>query len=210
MGFWSRFLGFDPNRKRSFPGQQPGEEVIYMGVFHWMVLGPFILQFGSVFLALILINVYGSFFQDLSPLVRLYVNTFVVGITIHIACFRLFNYFLKVMILTNYRLIEIRHSVVLTREREVIPMVNIQDFRYKQNGILARIFGYGDLLVLGANVEVKYQFHLVPKVNRLHHLLCEVHGKAINQYGVYRAQQGRGQQTLPSMPQVTQEPALID
>lgn len=178
-------MGFDPNRKKAFPGQQPGEEVVYMGVFHWVTLMPFFFKIAVFVAVLIGINVIGNLFEGTTNL-RFYVNTTAVTIMVHAVGFRMYNYFLKVMLITNHRVIDIRHTVALVREREVIPLSNIQDFRYRQNGILARIFGYGDLLVLGSSSDVKYSFQYVPKVNRLHHLLCEIHRKAIEDYGTRR------------------------
>lgn len=178
MGFWEKFLGFDPNRKRSFPGEQPGEQVLYLGVFHWITLVPFLWKFAVVIGALLLFNAVGLF-DGLSPLAHFFINSTVVVLLIHALSFRLYNYFLKVMLITDYRLIDIRHSVFLRREREVIPLSNIQDIRYQQNGILPRIFNFGDLIVLGSSSDVKYMFHCVPKVNRIHHLLGEVHQRAL-------------------------------
>ncbi len=173
--FWHKFLGFDPSRQRSFPGQQPGEEVELLAVFHGIRIVPFIIYIIIFVIIVILIN----YFIDMTSGVRLYVNTILVALLIHALCIRLYNYFLKVIIITNRRLIYIQHSALLKRERETIPMTNIQDFRFKQNGILPRIFGYGDLMILGSSSEVKYRFKYVPKVNRVHHTLCEVHQKMI-------------------------------
>ena len=203
MGFWSQFLGFDPNRKRAFPGQQPGEEVVYMGVFHWITLVPFFLKVSVLVGILVGINVYGNFFEG-SQMLRFYVNTTALTILIHLVGFRMYNYFLKVMLVTNHRMIDIRHTVVLVREREVIPLSNIQDFRYRQNGIIPRIFGYGDLLVLGSSSDVKYSFHYVPKVNRLHHLLGEIHRRAIEEYGTRR------QRSLQAIEREVADPVLDD
>jgi membrane protein YdbS with pleckstrin-like domain len=180
MSFWEKFLGFNPNRERSFPGEQEGEKVIYMGVFHWIHLMPFFLKLSGVIGALILVNSFGLM-DDFTTQTRFFLNSSAAVILLHVTCFRLYNYFLKVMLITNYRLIDIRHTVFLKREREVIPMSNIQDIRYQQNGILSRIFNYGDLIVLGSSSDVKYQFHYVPKANKLHHLLGEIHRKALRE-----------------------------
>lgn len=178
MPFWEKLIGFDLNRKRAFPGEQEGEEVVYMGVFHWMVLMPFVLKIGLAIALLVGVNVF-DLFGEVETSVRFLFNTTLVTVLIHIVCFRMYNYFLKVMMITNYRLIEIRHSVFLKREREVIPMGNIQDIRYQQTGIFQRLFKYGDLIVLGSSSDVKYQFHYVPKVNKIHHILGEIHQKAL-------------------------------
>lgn len=178
MPLWERFLGFNPNRKREFPGQQEGEHAVYMGVFHWIKLVPFVFQVSLACLVLFGVNSFG-FLDDFSAQMRFVINSTVLITLLHVFCFRLYNYFLKVMLITNYRLIDIRHTVFLKREREVIPLHNIQDIRYQQNGILARLLKYGDLIVLGSSSDVKYQFRHVPKANKMHHLLGEIHQKVL-------------------------------
>lgn len=186
MKFWKKILGFDPDQTREFPGQQQGEEVELMTVFHWMSLVPFFLQISAVFLLFILL-VFSEFFAELSPMARIYVSTVTLAILIHLISFRLYNYFLKVILITNFRVIDIRHSVFLKREREAIPMSNIQDFRYKQTGILPRLLNYGTLVILGSSTDVKYVFKYLPKVNKIHHILGEVHQKALNNNHVENA-----------------------
>ncbi len=180
MSFWSKFLGFNPNRQRSFPGEQEGEQVIYMGVFHWIHLVPFFFKVSAAIIVLVLVNHFGLL-DDVTSQSRFFLNSSAAVLFLHVVCFRLYNYFLKVMLITNYRLIDIRHTVFLKREREVIPMNNIQDIRYQQNGIFSRLFNYGDLIVLGSSSDVKYLFHHVPKANKLHHLLGEIHQRALRE-----------------------------
>lgn len=180
MSFWESFLGFNPNRKQEFPGQQEGEHVVYMGVFHWVHLVPFVLYYSLAIVGMVLVNTFGLL-ENFSPSQRFFINSTATVFLVHVLCFRLYNYFLKVMLITNYRLIDIRHTVFLKREREVIPMHNIQDIRYQQNGLFSRIFNYGDLIVLGSSSDVKYLFHHVPKANKLHHLLGEIHQKALRE-----------------------------
>ena len=172
-------LGFDPDRERSFPGQQPGEEVVLMTVFHWMKLVPFFFYL-CLFVAAFVIFYYAlGLSEDLSPINKLYLTTIFIAVIINVVCFRLYNYFLKIILVTNYRLIEINHSVFLRREREVIPIINIQDLRFRQKGILPRIFKYGDLIVYGASTDIKYEFKYIISVNKIHHLLNEIRLKAV-------------------------------
>lgn len=168
----------DSQRKRDFPGHQPGEQVELITVFHWMSLVPFFLQVGIVFTLLmgfLMSDFYSEFFE--TP--KIYFVTVSIGILLNAVCFRFYNYFLKVILVTNFRVIDVRHSVFLKREREAIPMSNIQDFRYQQTGFFQRIFNYGTLMILGSSTDLKYVFRYVPKVNKMHHILGEVHQKAL-------------------------------
>lgn len=150
-----------------------------MTVFHWISLVPFFLQIILVMVILFILYSTTGLFSGFSPLGLFYFFSIVGAILLHLVCYRLYNFFLKVMIITNYRLIDIRNSVFLNRQREVISMSNIQDFRYEQHGILPRVFHYGNLLVLGSSSEVHYLFCYVPRVNKIHHVLGEIHHHAI-------------------------------
>jgi membrane protein YdbS with pleckstrin-like domain len=180
--FWYRFLGFDPNRERTFPGQQPDEEVMLMTVAHSMRLMRFIMYWMIFLLTLIALNTVVTFFTELPIELRFQINTLVVAGLIHLLFFRLYNHSLKVILITNHRLIDIRHSVFLQREREAIPLINIQDIQFRQNGILPRIFGYGDLIVFGSSNDVCYRFHYVPRVDKIHHILCEMHQNVMRRH----------------------------
>ncbi len=179
MNFWESFLGFDPNRETMFPGQHPDEEVALMTVFHWITLVPYVL---ILFLGLLtigalpwLLSAAGAF----SPKLMILCFSVILALFIHLLCFRLYNFFLKVIIITNVRIIHVSHTVFLRREREAMAMNHIQEFRYHQRGLFPRLFHYGSLLVFGASTDVEYVFHHVPHVNRLHHLLGEIHQQSM-------------------------------
>lgn len=179
MRFWELFLGFDPNRENTFPGQQVGEEVELMTVFHWIKLVPFFLEVAVLLTGLFVLNFYSDFFVNVTPFTKLVINSIALALVIHMFCFRLYNYFLKVIIITNYRLIDIRHSVFLRREQEDIAMTNVQDCHFQQRGIFPRIFKYGDLIIMGTSSDIKYTFHSVPRVAKIHNLINEIQQKSI-------------------------------
>lgn len=177
MKFWERFLGFDPNRKTVFPGQQSEEEIELMTVFHWIILVPFFLQIFIIIGIFVFIYLVTDFFDQMSFETQFFVGTIILTLFIHIFCFRLYNHFMKVTIITNFRVIEIRNTVFLHREQDIISMNNIQDFRYEQKGILPRILKFGDLIIFGTNVEIKYELKNLPHVANIHHLLGEIYQK---------------------------------
>lgn len=180
MKYWNTFLGQDSFRKRAFPGHQPGEQVELITVFHWMSLVPYFLGMGILF-SITALFISSQFYSDFFQTPQIYTATISIAILLHAVCFRFYNYFLKVIIVTNFRVIDVRHSVFLKREREAIPMSNIQDFRYQQKGVFQRIFNYGTLMILGSSTDLKYVFRYVPKVNKIHHILGEVHQKNLRQ-----------------------------
>ncbi|MDF2378921.1 MAG: PH domain-containing protein [Candidatus Gracilibacteria bacterium] len=203
MRFWKYILGFDPNRMRLFPGQQPGEEIELMTVRHWIILIPFFGQLIVLSLGLLWLN-YGLLSAQLPEELFFYTNVIAVSTLVHAFFMKMFNHYLRVIIITNYRVIDIRNTIFFYRERESIPMSNIQDFRVKQHGLLPRIFKYGELYVIGANSEIQYHLKCIPNVNMVHHLLSGLHQiNLMQQQGHMRQQQETTQwQQLP--PQVEQ------
>ncbi|MDP2690898.1 MAG: PH domain-containing protein [bacterium] len=172
--------GADPQRNRAFPGEQPNEEVEFMSIFHWMKLMPFFLKMLVLVVAAVLLFT-SSFFQGLSPMLHFSIISLFSTLCVHVVCFRAFEFFLRFMMITNYRVIDIRNGVFLKREMEVIPMTNIQDTRSQQRGIFSRIFKYGDLIILGSSTDVKYQFHYVHTVSKIHYILNEILQKVVSQ-----------------------------
>jgi hypothetical protein len=171
-------LGLDEEKKFGFPGQQEGEEVEIMTSSHWIVLLPF-LTFSIVALGLLLLfDLY--FASSLGvPILYLYMGHVVIFTAyIHIFALRLFNFFLNPLIVTNYRVIEVKHTVFLQRERDSIDLRNVQDISFCQSGIWPRIFNYGDLKVFGSSVDVEYHFHHIPNVEKFHSTLGHIHRRA--------------------------------
>lgn len=180
MHFWKAFLHIGAPRKRDFPGHQPGEHVELITVLHWVSLVPFFFQVAILF-GLSIWFITSDLYSEITDVPRIFTMSIVVALFIHALCFRLYNYSLKVILVTNFRVIDIRHSVFLKREREAIPMFNIQDLRYQQSGIFQRIFHYGTLMILGSSTDLKYVFRYVPRVNKFHHILAEVHQKRLRE-----------------------------
>lgn len=161
-----------------------------MTVFHWMRMVPFLLVVAALIAGLLVLNFFSDFFAGFTPATRLYLNTVGIALIIHLVCFRLYNYFLKVIIITNYRLIDIRHSVFLRREQEDIAMTNVQDCHFQQRGLLPRLFKYGDLIIMGSNSDIKYTFHGIPKVAKMHNLINAVQQKYLRRNGAFTLNTG--------------------
>lgn len=180
MRFWKVILRTSTPRKRDFPGHQPGEHVEVMTVHHWVSLAPFFFEAALLF-AISAWFIASDLYSEITNIPRIFTMSIAVALFIHALCFRLYNYFLKVILVTNFRVIDVRHSVFLKREREAIPLLNIQDLRYQQNGIFQRVFQYGTLMILGASTDLKYVFRYVPRVNKFHHILAEVHQRRLRE-----------------------------
>lgn len=181
MKWIDRFLGFQgPREKFGFPGQQEGEEVEYLGTQHWVKLLPFLFLFTVAVLMVILFNTtFFVFFVTENPFLIFAVNSICAVVLLHIFALQLFNFFMNVLIITNYRIIDVRYSVYLKRERDTIHLQNVQDIHYRQSGIWQRVFDYGTLDIYGSSVDVEYCIRNVPDVERIHSMLCHIHRSAM-------------------------------
>jgi Bacterial PH domain len=57
------------------------------------------------------------------------------------------NYYLSLQIVTSERIIDIDQKGLFLREVNELPIDNIEDVTYKQNGFWGTIFNYGDVIV---------------------------------------------------------------
>lgn len=176
-------IGFDPAGTDQFPGQQRSETVELMTTYHWISLIPDFFKFVAFISIFLLVVTYTNLPQEFSPEIQFYMFTIIIAILIHWICFRLYNYFLKIILITNMRVIEIDNTVFLRREQDATFLTHIQDVKFHQHDILQRIFGFGDLVVLGGSNEVKHVLCYVPKVHIVHNMLSDLHQKSMEQSG---------------------------
>ena len=174
-----QFLGFQGPRNDRFPGQQAGEEVELLSTQHWVVMLPFFFVLSLLIALLAFSNIYFFSHLYISQLTLLAINSLAVSLLIHSLALRLFNYFLNVLIITNYRIIDIRHTVYLKRERDTIDLGNIQDIHFRRSGVWPRLLNYGYLELYGASTDVEYRISYVPDVEKIHSIICHIHRKSV-------------------------------
>jgi hypothetical protein len=179
--FFDIFLGFKDARRKNnrFPGQQEGELVEYLSVMHWIKLFPFALFICFSLFAIAAFHISIMPLMQFSLMTEFIVYSVALTLLVHLTALKLFNYFMDVLIITNYRIIDVRHTVYLIRERDTISLHNVQDIHFKQSGVWPRLLNYGDLEIYGSNVDVEYRIHHVPDVEKVHSMLCHIHRKAI-------------------------------
>lgn len=57
------------------------------------------------------------------------------------------NYYLDVLVITNKRLIDMEQFVLFRRDEVIVPLEQIEDMKVEVTGILATVFGYGNLQI---------------------------------------------------------------
>jgi len=72
-----------------------------------------------------------------------------IGITYYFHRFflRFFAYYLQIMIVTNFRVIQLDQTLFLNRNRDSIDLPEIQDIVIRQSGIFKTILNYGELII---------------------------------------------------------------
>jgi uncharacterized membrane protein YdbT with pleckstrin-like domain len=109
----------------------------------------FLVFFVLMAFRVILMGVLDSFFLSLFDGFMFGVN--VVLLTYFTLIFH--NYYLSIQIITSERLIDIDQRGLFAREVNTLPINNIQDVTYKQNGLAGTVFNYGNVIVQTAGEQ---------------------------------------------------------
>lgn len=140
-----------------FPGQHDEEQVIFFFQKHWVEmiypLGRFCME--QFIVALLLGFMY---FRGQALLHntegRIMVIIVILGMLFTAFTFwiRIFNYFLRVIIVTEYRIVDVKHQLFIINDENVIDFRNIQDVSAETHGIFNNIIKCGTLtFVLGGS-----------------------------------------------------------
>ncbi len=93
-----------------------------------------------------------------------YYSVNILLITIFVFIFH--NYYLSLQIVTNERVIDIDQTGLFKREVNEMPLSNIEDVNYKQNGFWGTIFNYGNVILQTAGTGASNSSsHLEDKTN---------------------------------------------
>ena len=155
------------NRDKIFKGQQSNEEFLYFFRHHWIDLFKEILFFGIFILVTGLILMQMETIKEIlqgNREMKLLFFTVFLSATVYIHRFflKMFNYFFKVVIITDSRIIDHYKTLFFTDNQDSIDLAQIQNIEKVQEGVLPSLFKYGDIKVfLNASDTIK-TFHNVP------------------------------------------------
>ncbi|OIO51977.1 hypothetical protein COT40_01475 [Candidatus Peregrinibacteria bacterium CG08_land_8_20_14_0_20_41_10] len=178
----SKFL---ERHKIIFPGQHPGEEFCFFFRKHAVVLlwplGKIILESLMLILILLIIVSESQFFRhtDIGLTLGL---LFVAAMTFYMYkfLFTIYGYVLRVFFVTNYRLIDIKQTLIFIDERSAIDLREIQDIKAFTNGLWANSFKFGTLRINLSGVgQTKFINH-IPYPEKLVNLITELKEKKLS------------------------------
>ncbi|OIP80741.1 hypothetical protein COW94_04705 [Candidatus Peregrinibacteria bacterium CG22_combo_CG10-13_8_21_14_all_44_10] len=137
------------NTDRHFKGQQRSEVVVYYTRKHWITqiyLFIEIIAFTLVFGALIFVAVY---LKEVAHIGELMIAA-VVAMTVwlHHIFTGFLNYFLGIIVITNFRVIILEKSIYIKDDKDVVDLHEIQDIKKIQHGIIPNLLNYGKLVVV--------------------------------------------------------------
>ncbi|MFA6528577.1 MAG: hypothetical protein WCT46_03480 [Candidatus Gracilibacteria bacterium] len=140
----------EDNTNKHFKGQQRNEELVYYTCKHWVVLIPLIAEMVvaiSAISAFVLLGFSVSekpgwskwLFVGLSLLAMVWMHNFAT---------RFLNYFLDIVIVTNYRVLKVEKSLYLKDDQNIVDLHEIQDIKKIQHGIIPNLLDYGKLVIV--------------------------------------------------------------
>ncbi len=139
------------NTDRHFRGQQSAERVICFCRKHPIILVRIVsisaILFGVSVTTFALISL-----NDLKSHLALQILVFALIIMVmlvqHVFFLRILNYYLDIVIITNYRVIDLKKSLFIYDEKEIIDLHEIQDTQKMQTGIFPNFLNYGDIKIM--------------------------------------------------------------
>jgi len=138
------------------------------------------------FVATVLKALLGDFFDKLGAfryLLDVIYHTFNIVLLIGFLL-RFHDYYLSVQIITSQRVIDISQNGLFGREVNELQYEKIEDITHKQNGFIATIFNFGDIVVqTAASASLKtsgFVFKNIPNPSKAHKLIMDVYQNQVN------------------------------
>ena len=173
----------DPN-KPFFPGQEKGEKVIFFTRRHPLsFLGPFLFAFFMVIVPFLFYWVVTSF-----KMIELDVTEEKIVIVLG-GCYLLFvlgfflaawiDYYMDVMILTDFRIVDITQNVLFSRTVAEANLSDIEDVNADVKGVLPTIFHYGTVFVQTAGTARNFEFQSLPDPYGVSKMIVDMHQQSL-------------------------------
>ena len=188
----------ESSNEQLFPGQERNEKVELITKCHWINIVPQIFLISLVFVLLILLDTAwaNNYQQNIDFFYVFIINIAVITITFHVIFIKILNYFLKVIIVTNYKIIDLKCTTFLHRERKTIDFINIQDMVVLQNGILKRLLNYGTIALHNAAGEEIFIFNYIPSPLKFYNTINHIYRKEISSHSRARGPYLEGEASI--------------
>lgn len=171
------------NSNLFFRGQMEDEEIINFTRKHWVTILPDLfpfLFFISIVLALAL-NLHRFNLPSIETGVLQLVIILALGMTaisIHRFFLRMINYFMGTVIITNYRLVEIKKTLFIQDSKESLDLRKIQDIQLQQSGFIRSVLKFGNLMITLGNSDTR-TIYLIPNADYFFRLINKLKNEQI-------------------------------
>lgn len=155
------------NKNKNFKGQHGDENLMVFFRKHWVVLAKDFLYFG-VFVIIVAIAILQ--FKNIQNVLRgngemellFFMGFLAATVYFHRFFVNFLDYFLKIGIITDKRVIDHKKSLFLMDNMDSIDLSNIQNIELIKEGILPAILKYGDIRVFMSASSTVKTFYKVP------------------------------------------------
>lgn len=171
-------------KKDCFQGQREGEHVECVLIRHWIVLLPIFLVclFGAFGILGVnaLIREFIPNDADLLRKLSLTVDFFFITLILHYLFISFLNFFLKLVVITNLRIIDINFTTIFSRSMDALDLHNIQDINMQRRGFWRWVLNFGRIVMHNAAGTELFDFKYLKKPLKNYNIINHVHFKAMH------------------------------
>lgn len=177
-------LDMRQDKSYEFPGQHEGEKIELVIRKHKITLLPpalYIILMAimpPVFYTFIAPQTFSAFLENPYQRIFILLSLIYYGF-LWVAAFVIWvDYYLDIWIITNERILDVEQRGFFNRVVSELDLERIQDITSQVNGMLATMFGFGDIHIQTAAEEKRFKLKSVPHPVTIRKKIAELYGKA--------------------------------
>lgn len=162
------------------PANLVNETILAQTRKHWINVAPIMVS--TVVLALVWLGLvystgrYATTIRRYVPVADTGMVVFALGLLIAaIAVFSFWIYRQNRLVLTNHHLVEYTRRGLFNSTVSQFSLIKLQDVTARQNGLLANMLGYGDIVIETAGEQENFMFNQVPHPKVLADQIMKAH-----------------------------------
>jgi len=176
------------DKRDCFQGQRTKEHIETIILRHKIVLIPVILMTIFGLFSVLGINAIIREFipkslpnsSDLIKKISLTIDFLFISIVTHFLFINLLNYYLKMVVLTNLRIIDIKFSTIFARNMDTLDLHNIQDINMTKKGFWRWLLNFGRIAMHNSAGTELFYFKYLKSPLKNYNLINHVHYKAVH------------------------------
>lgn len=187
-------------KEDSFQGQRKGEYIESILMRHWIVIVPYFLVCLSGAIGILGINaLVREFIPNDAELIKKFsitVDFFFITIILHFLFINLINFYLKIVLITNLRIIDINFTTIFSHNMDALDLHNIQDINMQRKGFWRWIFNFGRIVMHNSAGTELFDFKYVKNPLKNYNIINHVHYKAMRNQEYFKKMQDKATENL--------------